>query len=148
MKHIQNFQNWYIIKEDITKEVTTGSGWDAKKSYVTIGNSTLNSYAKKLYLLFKKEGAKALIVSTGFKKAGDLKGNQIGIDTGSTEGKGIKIVINLGNKSMEMANKYGPMIMKTFPDLEVTEKPKEIQGWEGVSGVEFTIGFKKGLEKS
>jgi hypothetical protein len=149
MKHIRKFNQFgSLVKEDIGKEVTTGNGWDAKKSYVKQGNLTLNSYAKKIYLLFQKEGAKALIVSTGFKKAGDLKGNQIGIDTGSTQGKGIKIVINLGNKSMEMANKYGPLITKTFPDLEVTEKPKEIHGWEGVSGIEFTIGFKKGLIKT
>jgi hypothetical protein len=133
-----------IIKEDITTTVKSGEGWDAKEKTVVQGNLTLNSYAKKLYTLFKKEGAKVKLSSTGFKSAGDMEGNQVGIDTASTQGDGIKISINVGENSMQMANKYGPMILKTLPDLEVTEKPKEITGWEGVNAVEFILKPKKG----
>ena len=51
MKHIRKFNQFGpLVKEDIGKEVTTGSGWDTKRSYVKQGNLTLNSYAKKLYL--------------------------------------------------------------------------------------------------
>lgn len=149
MKYLKLFEQFnFLLKEDIVKKVTTGTGWDAKTKEVKQGNLTLNSYAKKLYLLFKKEGAKALVSSTGFKKSGDLEGNEVGIDTASTEGEGIKITINMGDKSMDMANNYGPLIIKTFPDLEVTSKPEEISGWEGVKGVEFTLGFKKGSQKT
>jgi hypothetical protein len=131
------------IKEDLTKQISTGDGWDAKAKKVSQGNLTLNSYAKKLYSLFKKEGAKVLISSTGFKTAGDLRGNQVGIDTATTNGEGIKITLNAGQNSMTMANKYGPMILKSFPDLEVGEKPKE-SDFGGVTGVEFTLKPKKG----
>lgn len=133
------------LMEDMQKTITTGSGWDAKEKTVTQGNLTLNSYAKKLYALFKKEGAKVLLSSTGFKNVGDMKGNQVGIDTATTKGEGMKITINMGGKSMDMANKYGPLILKTFPDLELEGKPKEVSGWEGVEAVDFILKPKKGV---
>ena len=74
-----------------------------------------------------------------------MEGNQVGIDTTSTQGNGIKITINMGEKSMEMANKYGPLILKTFKDLESLEKPKEISGWGGITGVDFVLKPKKGV---
>jgi len=133
----------HYVKEDLTKTVTTGSGWDKKERNVTVGNLTLNSYAKKLYGLFKKEGAKVGLFSTALTKVGDMGNYQVGIDTASTKGSGIRVTINAGQNSMNMANRYAPLILKTFSDLEIVQKPTIISGWGG-NEVTFILSPKKG----
>ncbi len=126
------------VNEEINQTVTSGSGWDEKTRNVQQGNLTLNSYAKQLYSLFKKEGAKVKLLST-----------QGGIGEKSAENVFIislnnTLTIRIANVGdpMAMANKYGPIILKQFPELMVKEKPK-LEGWAGMQTATFILAPKQ-----
>ena len=137
MKYLKTF-------ETLTKQVTTGQGWDSKEKVVKQGNLVLNNYSKQLYSLFKKEGAKTTIHSTK-GSVGDLNAYNVFIDTVSINDT-IKIIISNVPDSMTMAKKYVPLILNTFKDLELKSEPVQgTTGWgpNNVS-VEFELVPKKG----
>ena len=145
MKKFNNLSSFSeFIKEDITKEVTTGKGWEAEKRTVAVGNLELNNISKKLYSLFKKEvpESKVQIISTHNMPTGK-EDYKVGIYTSKAiTGKddAIKIVFKNIPNPMQMAKKYIPMILRDFK-LQAGE-PKEISGWEGVEGVEVLLTQK------
>ena len=131
------------LDEVLTKQITTGTGWDAQTKTVKQGNLELNSYAKQLYQLFKKDGANPTLFS----------GNK-GINVQQSENNVVIVVVDndlmitiqkVGDP-MAMANKYGPMIQREFPKLKLTQKPTEIgaEGWGAGPGVEFTFSLENG----
>lgn len=127
------------VNEVLTKQVTTGTGWDTKTKTVQQGNLELNSYSKQLYQLFKKEGANpALLSGKGVANAQETKKNNVVITAWDDE---LTILIQNVNDPMAMANKYGPMIEKQFPKFKLTKKPTTA-GWGG--GVEFTFTLENG----
>jgi hypothetical protein len=140
MKYLKTF-------ETLTKQVTTGDGWYSKTKSLLQGNLVLNSYAKKLYSLFKKEGAKTTIHSTK-GSLGDLTAYNVLIDTiniGYNLPDCIRVVISNVPDSMAMAKKYVPLVLNTFKDLELKSEPKqETTGWgPNDISVEFVLVPKK-----
>jgi hypothetical protein len=138
MLNKNNLEVKKAANEEISKSVTTGSGWDEKTKNVQQGNLTLNSYAKQLYSLFKKEGAKVKLLSTQ-GGIGEKSGENVYITSINNT---LQIIIANVGDPMAMANKYGPMILKQFPDLIVKEKPK-LQGWSGMETATFTLAPKQ-----
>lgn len=132
-----NEDNSLDVNEVLTKQVTTGTGWDTKTKTVQQGNLELNSYSKQLYQLFKKEGANPALLS-GKGVANQQTKNNVVITAWDDE---LKILIQNVNDPMAMANKYGPMIEKQFPKLKLTKKPT-LAGWG--DGVDFTFTLENG----
>ena len=108
-----------MLNEELSKQITTGDGWDRKTKSVIQGNLELNNIGKEIYSLFKKEGARTMLSSSG-RAIGDKKNAQVVITSQDD-----KIYVNIKGVGdpVGMANKYGPMIMKSFPKLQVIQKP-------------------------
>jgi len=157
MKHIKLYENFLSkledmvkgktekakfeneINEDLTKKITTGSGWDAKEKSVKQGNLELQSIAKQIYLLFKKEGLNPTMV-TSRAKINASADNKVVI---MPENDDLTITIKGISDPMGMANKYGPMIIKQFPKMTISKKP-EVQTWTGQEHVVFILSLTNG----
>jgi hypothetical protein len=131
------------VDEALTKQITTGTGWDAQTKIVKQGNLELNSYAKQLYQLFKKDGANPTLMSGSKSVNAQQSENNVVILVVDND---LMITIQKVGDPMAMANKYGPMIQREFPKLKLTQKPTEIgaAGWGAGPGVEFTFSLQNG----
>ena len=93
-------------------------------------NLTMNNYNRQLYSLFKKEGASPSLVNSAGQVKSLANGNK-GLNVfiypvGQSE---IGFYIANVNNAMEMAKKYVPLILKTFPTLQIKTNPTETKGW-------------------
>ena len=112
-------------------------------------NLEIKSISKKLYMLFKKEGATPRLVTSGIvsKIVGAKEGENvtISIDDGPWP---LQISIKAagptrGGVSLEDAKKYRETIIRTFPKLEASEVKDGGPDWDGNPSIWFQLRAKQ-----